>query len=115
MKEIKLFEEFAVPSFYRSVELGIYRDLEDESEWGTCFRMPIEFELEEGECLQYPLEDVLDEYGLYVSDFISSNGSYNAIVLAGELANLQRAKCILGKRVYNQIDTDSGTVSLLIE
>ena len=86
MKEITLLdgEAYTIPLCYRSIEEGIYRDLEDEGD--TCFRMPISFKLEEGECLQYPLEDILDEYYLHVSE-------YNAVVLAGELEDLQRAKC----------------------
>ena len=55
--------------------------------------MPISFKLDEGESMQYPLEDILDEYYLHVSEFILSSGSYNAVVLAGELEDLQRAKC----------------------
>jgi len=49
--------------------------------------------------MQYPLEDILDEYYLHVSEFILSTRSYNAVVLAGELEDLQRAKCILGKKI----------------
>ena len=99
MKEITLLdsEAYTIPSHYRSIEQGIYRDLKDEGD--TCFRMPIGFKLDEGECMQYPLEDILDEYYLHVSEFILSTGSYNAVVLAGELENLQRAKYILGKKI----------------
>ena len=62
MKEITLLdgEAYTIPSHYRSIEQGIYRDLKDEGD--TCFRMPIGFKLDEGECMQYPLEDILDEY-----------------------------------------------------
>ena len=99
MKEITLLdgEAYTIPSHYRPIEQGIYRDLKDEGD--TCFRMPIGFKLDEGECMQYPLEDILDEYYLHVSEFILSTGSYNAVVLAGELEDLQRAKCILGKKI----------------
>ena len=99
MKEITLLdgEAYTIPSHYRSIEQGIYRDLKDKGD--TCFRMPIGFKLDEGECMQYPLEDILDEYYLHVSEFILSTGSYNAVVLAGELEDLQRAKCILGKKI----------------
>ena len=99
MKEITLLdgEAYTIPSHYRSIEQGIYRDLKDEGD--TCFRMPIGFKLDEGECMQYPLEDILDEYYLHVSEFILSTGSYNAVVLAGELEDLQRAKYILGKKI----------------
>ena len=43
MEEIKLFdgEAYTIPSYYRSIEQGIYRDLKDEGD--TCFRMPIGF------------------------------------------------------------------------
>ena len=99
MKEITLLdgEAYTIPSHYRSIEQGIYRDLKDKGD--TCFRMPIGFKLDEGECMQYPLEDILDEYYLHVSEFILSTRSYNAVVLAGELEDLQRAKCILGKKI----------------
>ena len=117
MEEIKLFdgEAYTMPSYYRSIEQGIYRDLEDEGD--TCFRMPISFKLDEGECMQYPLEDILDEYYLHVSEFILSTDSYNAVVLAGELEDLQRAKYILGKKVSYQvvIEADGAYRSLLIE
>ena len=117
MEEIKLFdgEAYTIPSYYRSIEQGIYRDLEDEGD--TCFRIPISFKLDEGECMQYPLEDILDEYYLHVSEFILSTDSYNAVVLAGELEDLQRAKYILGKKVSYQvvIEADGAYRSLLIE
>ena len=117
MKEIKLLEgeAYAIPLCYQSIEHGIYRDLEDEGD--TCFRMPISFKLDEGECMQYPLEDILDEYYLHVSEFILSTGSYNAVILAGELEDLQRAKYILGKKVSYQvvIEADGAYRSLLIE
>ena len=56
---------------------------------------PLGFKLDEGECMQYPLEDILDEYYLHVSEFILSTGAYNAVVLAGELEDLQRAKYMI--------------------
>ena len=112
MKEIKLLEgeAYAIPLCYQSIEQGIYRDLEDKG--NTCFRMPIGFKLDEGECMQYPLEDILDEYYLHVS-----TGSYNAVVLAGELEDLQRAKYILGKKISYRvvIEADVAYRSLLIE
>ena len=117
MKEIALLdrEAYTIPLCYRSIEEGIYRDLEDEGD--TCFRMPISFKLEEGECLQYPLEDILDEYYLHVSEFILSTGSYNAVVLAGELEDLQRAKYILGKKISCRVVAEADVVyrGLLIE
>ena len=117
MKEIKLLdgEAYTIPLCYRFIEQGIYRDLEDEGD--TCFRMPIEFKLDEGECMQYPLEDILDEYYLHVSEFILSTGAYNAVVLAGELEDLQRAKYILGKKIFYRVvmDADVAYRRLLIE
>ena len=117
MKDIRLLdgEAYAMPLYYRSIEQGIYRDLEDEGD--ACFRMPISFKLDEGECMQYPLEDILDEYYLHVSEFILSTGSYNAVVLAGELEDLQRAKYILGKKISCRFVTEADVVyrSLLIE
>ena len=67
--------------------------------------------------MQYPLEDILDEYYLYVSEFILSTRSYNAVVLAGELEDLQRAKCILGKKISYRvvIEADVAYRCLLIE
>ena len=110
MKEITLLdgEAYTIPLSYRPIEQGIYRDLEDEGD--TCFRMPISFKLDEGECLQYPLEDILDEYYLHVSEFILSTGSYNAVVLAGELEDLQRAKCILGTKISYRVLTEADAV-----
>ena len=110
MKEITLLdrEAYTIPLCYRSIEQGIYRDLEDEG--NTCFRMPISFKLEEGECLQYPLEDILDEYYLLVSEFILSTGSYNAVVLAEGLEDLQRAKCILGKKIFCRVVAEADVV-----
>ena len=117
MKEIALLdgEAYPIPSSYRSIEQGIYRDLEDERD--ACFRMPISFKLDEGDCMQYPLEDILDEYYLHVSEFILSTGSYNAVVLAGELEDIQRAKYILGKKISCRfvMEDDVAYRSLLIE
>ena len=110
MKEITLLdgEAYTIPLSYRSIEQGIYRDLEDEGD--TCFRMPISFRLDEGESMQYPLEDILDEYYLHVSEYILSTGSYNAVVLAEELEALQRAKCILGKKISCRVVTEADAV-----
>lgn len=117
MKEITLLdsEAYSIPLCYQAIEQGIYRDLDDEGD--TCFRMPIGFELEEGDCIQYPLEDILDEYYLHVSEFILSTSTYNALVLAGELEDLQKAKYILGKRVSCQVLINANVAyrSLLIE
>lgn len=117
MEEIKLLdgEVYTIPLYYQSIEQGIYRDLNDEG--NTCFRMPISFKLDEGECMQYPIEDILDEYYLHVSEFILSTGSYNAVILAGELEDLQRAKYILGKKISYQVVIEASVAyrSLLIE
>ena len=50
--------------------------------------------------MQYPLEDILDEYYLHVSEFILSTGAYNAVVLAGELEDLQRAKYMIVRMLW---------------
>ena len=50
--------------------------------------------------MQYPLEDILDEYYLHVSEFILSTDSYNAVVLAGELEDLQRAKYMIVRMLW---------------
>lgn len=98
MKGIRLVEQkkYTDVHHYQLIEMGIYRDLSDLND--TCFRMAISFELEEGESTQYPLEDFLDEYYLYVSDFIVSDENTYSIELAGELDDIRNAKCLFAKR-----------------
>ena len=115
MKGIRMIEQkkYTDVYHYQLIEIGIYRDLSDLND--ICFRMAISFELEEGESTQYPLEDFLDEYYLYVSDFIASDENTYSIELAGELDDIRNAKCFLAKNTrytYTPILAENGGNSL---
>jgi hypothetical protein len=88
-------------SRFQHIESNVYRDVIEES-----YVFAITYEIENEEDSQYPLEDILDEFNLYVSDFIDENRFNNEkiahIELAGELEDVRKAiATIVGKRVYN--------------
>ena len=71
---------------------------------------------------QYPLEDVLDKFGVFVSDFCedinSKNNKQCKLVLVGTTINdVQDLKNIIGRHVYNSISKCRGkeSVELIIE
>ncbi|MEL6919144.1 MAG: hypothetical protein AAFO99_15615, partial [Bacteroidota bacterium] len=106
---------------FEPVEKGIYRDLKDKSD--AKYRMTVSYELESNETNnQYPLEDVLDRYLIHVSDFLESENEPKSntfkLEFGGYLDSLQKAKEIIGKRVFNrEFIGDDGQirVALVIE
>lgn len=122
MKNISLdkCQKYEDADQYKFVENGIYLDLNDEDD--SKYRMTVTYELESDENNnQFPLEDILNEYYLYVSDFLESENDCNPnifkIELAGELSDIQKAQNIIGKKVYNKdvLDGNEIRVSLVIE
>lgn len=84
---------------YELIEGHLYKDTRENN-----YVFAISFELEAGEDDQYPLEDLLDQFNVYVSDFIGENEETKIVrlELAGNLAQAQSAiTAIIGKRVYN--------------
>jgi hypothetical protein len=118
MKNIKLIEldKYSNKSRYTLIEGNIY---DDKVEGSHVFALS--FELEEGEDYQYPLEDVLDEYSLYVSDFLDDLNSENSEVvsleLAGEIDNIKQAiDAIEGKRIYQEeVKAENGMIYLKLK
>lgn len=107
---------------FKLIENGIYEDLKDTDD--TKYRMTITYDLEPENDTnnQYPIEDILDEFYLYVSDFLESENNSKTtnhkLELAGELDDLKRCQKIIGKIIYNQEfrDTDGQIrVNLIIE
>lgn len=107
---------------FKLIENGIYEDLNDSDD--TKYRMTISYDLEPENDTnnQYPLEDILDEFYLYVSDFLESENNSKTtkhkLELAGELDSLKKCQKIIGKKVYNQEfrDVDGQIrVNLIIE
>jgi hypothetical protein len=124
MTEIKLLylDKYKNADEFEKIEDGIYKNLIDGDE--TNYRIALSYKVEEGED-QYPLEDILDEYLLYVSDFLDSDpakldqvGRVVNMELAGELEDIRKAALLVGKRVYNnEFTEDDGEVyvKLVIE
>lgn len=120
MKNIRLLnlEEYSDFVRYNLIEEGIYIDLDDSSK--NNHRIVIVYELEEGEDGQFLLKGLLDEFCLYVSDFMESEKNMQnqvKVMLAGALEDVQKIKTILGKRVYNKGFLKDGKISfeLIIE
>jgi hypothetical protein len=120
MKNIRLLnlEKYSDFVRYNLIEEGIYIDLDDSSK--NNYRIVIVYELEEGEDSQFLLKGLLDEFCLYVSDFMESEKNMQnqvKVVLAGTLEDVQKIKTILGKRVYNKGFLKDGKISfeLIIE
>lgn len=122
MKNIKVLQlnKYENTNQYQLVENEIYKDLNDKD--STNHRIAMSFELEDGEDTQYPLDDILSDFMLYISDFLESENteSSNTIKyeLGGQLEDIQKAKSLVGKRVYNEdfIGEDGQTyVKLKIE
>lgn len=109
MKNIKILqlEKYADVSRYQFVEESIYKDMvDDEDEPEFVYRIAFSYELEAGEG-QYPLEDILDEYTLYVSDFLDSEdaqqpGDIVSLELGGDLEDIRKIRELAGKRVFNE-------------
>jgi hypothetical protein len=105
MKNIKAIplSKYDNSNQYQLIESFIYKDLNDND--STNHRIALSFELEDGEDTQYPIDDLLSEFMLYVSDFLESENQVpNRLVyeLGGDLEDIQRAKSLIGKRVYNE-------------
>lgn len=124
MKNISLqkCQKYENSEQFKLIENGIFEDLKDSDD--TKYRMTISYNLETENDTnnQYPLDDILDEFNIYVSDFLETeNNSINTehkLELAGELDDLKKCQKIIGKKVYNQeFRDDKGQirVNLIIE
>ncbi|WP_294287870.1 hypothetical protein [uncultured Chryseobacterium sp.] len=119
MKNIKpiTLEKYDMP-VYESTDLHIYRNTEEN----ICVTA-LSFELEDGEDSQYPLEDILDQFNLYISDFIDpeafGQSNYLRAEFAGDPGDIRDfLKSVVGKRVYNkELKGEDGEtyVKLIIE
>lgn len=106
MKNIQLLnlDQYKDFNHYQLVEEGIHIDLGDTD--ATNYRIAISYAIESGEDSQYPLENLLDEFCLYVSDFLESenqNQDQVKLEFAGTFEDIQKVKTILGKRVYSRV------------
>lgn len=124
MKNISIekSQKYENSEHFKLIENGIYEDLKDSDD--TNYRMTITYDLEPENDTnnQYPLDDILDEFYLYVSDFLESENNSKTteykIELAGEFDSLKKCQKIIGKKVYNQEfrDVDGQIrVNLIIE
>ncbi len=119
MKNIKpiILEKHGMP-VYESIDHRIYRNTEEN----ICITA-LGFELEDGEDSQYPLEDLLDQFNLYVSDFIDpeafGQSNYLSAEFAGDPEDIRDfLKSVVGKRVYNtDVEGEDGKayMKLIIE
>ncbi|GHU86770.1 hypothetical protein FACS189476_00640 [Spirochaetia bacterium] len=108
MKNIKILDlaKYQNKEEYELVEKGIYKCLNPKiSEFE--YRIALSFELEDcdDEDGQYPMEDILENYLLYVSDFLETENDDKHIIkneLAGDLEGVRQAALMVGKRVYNK-------------
>ena len=126
MKNIKIFEHKKYQnSNYIEIKKNIYQTQDNQGNLIFCTAITFEQEpeFEEGDSSayisQYPIEDVLDQFGVYVSDFFDdlNNGENN--ICFYELSSpdkkdiIKLKKSIVGKHVYNK--EQDGYVKLIIE
>ncbi len=126
MKNIDVFvSEKYNGNDYEKVEEHIYKTYDDLMK-ADCFVTSLKFiqepELDEGnspkDISQYPLEDVLDEFGVFVSDFYEDLNAVSDEFCYLEFSspNIECVQNLLGivnKHVYNKEDGDY--VELVIE
>ena len=110
---------------YKQVKDGIYSmfdDWEGNDFYVTSFSFGQESDLDEGDSpkniSQYPLEDILDKYGVWVSDHYEdiNNNSDKLCYLefaSHELKDIESLRELIGKHVYSK--TEGDYVKLIIE
>lgn len=118
MKNIRsiILDKYNTP-VYESLDHHIYRNTEENT-----YVIALSFELEADEDSQYPLEDLLDQFNLYISGFISPDvieSQHLSLEFAGNPEDLRDfLKSVVGKRVYNrEVEGENGEtyVKLIIE
>ncbi len=124
MKKICAFvsEKYRASS-YQEIEPDIFfRD----GKYCLSIQFQQEPELGEGcdatDISQYPLEDLLDRFGVYVSDFYTeinarSGQKCHLELASGSIRNIRELKSIIGRRVYNRAFDKGGEdyAELIIE
>lgn len=125
--DMKCIKEFKHPKYnndeYNEIELGIYK-YEDIFVASMSFAQETAFG--EGEnasdISQYPLEDILDEYGVFVSDFYSDLNVAESETCYIEFASddindVRHVKSLAGKHVYNKTVKENNqiVVKLIVE
>ena len=124
MKNIRIY----TPSKYCSAEYhevisGIYQF---EKNYVTSIAFEQEPDLGEGqyatEISQYPLEDILDYFGVFVSDWYSAINTNKSAICYIELSArridaIKKLHSIIGKHVYNKTVVKDGEeyIDLIIE
>lgn len=105
---------------YHKVEDGVFRK-------SNVFFSSLSFEQEpslgEGtsaaDISQYPLEDILDTFGVYISDFFDAINVRDSPTCYLEFAsidkhNITKLREVIGKHVYNRICDDNGVQSQML-
>lgn len=100
---------------YAPQENGIYKT---DGGYVTSLQFEQEPELDEGisaaDISQYPLEDILDQYGVFISDFYPSlnDKQSSTCYLEFKSPNIDSVinlRSIIGKHVYNQVIVKDGS------
>ncbi|MCM1101008.1 MAG: hypothetical protein NC398_06455 [Acetatifactor muris] len=115
---MKNFSDYAAEKYagegYRKVEEGIYKG---KNPYGSdeIYMTSLSFELEpegygeeEGSpqyIPQTPFEDLLDEFGVYVTDFYEELNEESEKICyqefgSGDLSDIQKLRTVIGKRFY---------------
>lgn len=108
---------------YEFQENGIYKT---DGGYVTSLQFEQEPELDEGisaaDISQYPLEDVLDRFGVFISDFYPSLNDKQSPTCylefkSHDIDNIINLRSIIGKHVYNQVVVEDGSefVDLIID
>lgn len=114
---VETLEKHANADTYEPVEPGIYRNMSQDD-----YSVALTFTAEQGEG-QYPLEDLLDEFYVHVSDFITDPdqleeaGSRITLEFSGVLEGVRKVAQLVGKTVRNEEAEVDGNpfVRLVIE
>ncbi len=115
MKNIKYYpaKKYRL-SEYEEVSSSIYKHAND---YVTSLSFEQEPSLGEGtsatDISQYPLEDLLDQYGVWVSDFYPDLNTPKSKICYLEFAasnrkNIENLLSVIGKRVYNKSIYENG-------
>lgn len=99
---------------FRCIEDGVY---ETSDGYVTSMSFEQDYDMGEGNSAahisQYPLEDVLDRFGVYVSDFyptlnVATSETCYLEFKADNLNNIRALRTIIGKHVYDQVVIRNG-------
>ena len=125
MKNIKAFKHKKYQnSNYTEIKKNIYQTQDNQGNLIFCTAISFEQEpeFEEGDSSanisQYPIEDILDQFGVYVSDFFDdlNNGENNICYYEFSSPNkkdiIKLKKSIVGKHVYNKLKGDYITLEI---